>query len=116
MDRSVGSCDLCGREVYGSEPLGALNAYTCERCGRWVCSACGGYTPGYGYGEEDETKYNWICKECYYELQAKYAEKWKEEYGTENDQGLQNPYDLSQEEDEWRRRMREYKAPKDYGE
>ena len=98
MDRSVGSCDLCAREVYGSEPLGALNAYTCERCGRWVCSTCGGYTPGYGYGEEDETKYNWICKECYYELQAECAARWEAEFGAEERaRGMENPYDLSAE-------------------
>jgi len=116
MPTLIGVCELCGDEVYDYGPLRMVNAYTCDRCGRWVCSGCGGYTPGYGYGAEDESKYGKICKECYYELQAKYAEKWKEEYGTENDQGLENPYDLSQEEDEWRRRMREYKAPRGYGE
>lgn len=107
----VGTCEVCGDVVrdYGTP----VTAYTCGRCGRWVCSDCGGYTPGYGYGAEDEYKYGKICLECYYDLHAEYAERWEAEFGTDRLRGLDNPYDLSDEEDEWRSRMREYKAWRD---
>jgi hypothetical protein len=97
MRRSIGVCELCGDVIYDYGPLRAINAYTCGKCGRWVCSSCGGYSPGYGYGTEDEAKYGQVCKECYCELQAEYASKWEAEFGSERDRGLENPYDLSEE-------------------
>ncbi len=114
VDRPIGVCELCGDEVYDYGPMCPINAYTCGRCGRWVCSGCGGFSPGYGYGIEDEYKYRQVCKECYYELQAEYAAKWEAEFGAEERaRGMENPYDLSEEEDEWRRQKREYEAWRD---
>jgi len=113
MPTLIGVCELCGGEVYDYGPLRAINAYTCGRCGRWVCRGCGGYSPGYGYGVEDETKYGQVCKECYYEMQAEYASKWEAEFGSECERGMENPYDLSEEEQEWQKQMREYKAWRD---
>jgi len=111
----LGVCEICGDEVWTYEtiPLATV-CYRCDRCGRWTCSGCGGYSPGYGYGAEDEEKYNSICKECYYDLQAEYASKWEAEFGAEERaRGTENPYDLTEEEDEWRRQMHEYKAWRD---
>ena len=66
------------------------------------------------YGVEDEYKYAQVCKECYYELQAEYAAKWEGEFGVEERvRGIENPYDLSEEEDEWRRQKQEYEAWRD---
>jgi len=114
MPRSIGICELCGNEVYDYGALRPRNAYRCGRCGKWVCYGCGGYSPGYGYGVEDEAKYGMVCKECYYELQAEYAARWGADYGAEERaRGMENPYDLSEEEEEWRRRMRENKASGD---
>jgi hypothetical protein len=113
MPKLIGVCELCGGEVYDYGPLRAINAYTCGRCGRWVCRGCGGYSPGYGYGVEDETRYGQVCKECYYELQADYASKWEAEFGSECEGRMENPYDLSEEEQEWQKQMREYKAWRD---
>ena len=97
---------------YGS--LRTINAYTCGRCGRWVCSSCGGQSPGYGYGVQDEAKYGQICKECYYELQTEYRAKWEAEFGAEERScEIENPYGLSDDEEEWRRRLSEYKAWRD---
>lgn len=114
MDRPIGTCELCGDEVRDYGPLRAINAYACGRCGRWVCSSCGGHSPGYGYGVEDEAKYGQVCEKCYYELQAEYASKWEAEFGAEERvRGIENPYDLGEEEDEWRRQMEEYKMWRD---
>lgn len=74
----------------------------------------GGHSPGYGYGTEDEYKYGQVCKECYYELQAEYAAKWEAEFGAEERaRGIENPYDLSEDEEEWRKQMREHEAWRD---
>ena len=114
MPTLIGVCELCGDEVYDYGPLRIINAYTCGRCDRWVCGGCGDYSPGYGYGVEDEARYGHVCKECYYELQAEYAAKWNEEFGSEERaRGMENPYDLSEDEGEWREGMSEYKAWRD---
>jgi hypothetical protein len=114
MNRSVGVCELCGDEVHAPGPQLPISAHTCGRCGRWVCSGCGGYSLGRGYGIEDEWKYGKICKECYYELQGEYAAKWEAEFGAEERaRGMENPYDLSEEQNEWRKRIREYMAQRD---
>ena len=98
MPSLIGVCELCGDEVRDyTRGRYAINACVCGRCGRWVCSGCGDYSPGYGYGIEDEARYGQVCKECYYELQAEYASKWEAEFGSERDRGLENPYDLSEE-------------------
>jgi len=113
MPSLIGVCELCGDEVYDyTRGRYAINTYTCGKCGRWVCSGCGGHSPG--YGKEDEAKYAQVCKECYYELQAEYAARWEAEFGAEERaRGMENPHDLSEEEDEWQRRMREYKTWRD---
>lgn len=114
MVSSIGNCELCGDEVRDYGPHRVVNAYTCGRCGRRVCGGCGGYSAGYGYGAEDESKYGDLCKECYYDLQAEYAAKWEAEFGAEERaRGMENPYDLSEDEAEWREGMREYKAWRD---
>lgn len=96
--RILGTCEVCGREVIDAGRYSwVVHPFTCGRCGKFVCSGCGGYSPGYGYGIEDEAKYGHVCKECYYELQAEYASKWEAEFGSERDRGLENPYDLSEE-------------------
>jgi hypothetical protein len=107
----IGVCELCGDEVRdylrGRYPK---DTYTCGRCGRWVCGGCGGHTPGL----EDERKYGQVCKECYYELKADDAARWEAEFGAEERaRGMENPHDLSEEEEEWRRHMQEYKAWRD---
>lgn len=113
MRTFLGVCELCGDEVYDDGPLRAINAYRCGRCGRWVCSGCGGYNPGDGYGIEDEAEYGQICKECYYELQAEYAAKWKAEFGAEEGARMENPYDCSEEAREWKEHLRSYQRWRD---
>jgi hypothetical protein len=111
----IGTCEICGEEVWEEDGLLLMNScYRCDRCGRWTCWGCGGYSTGDGYGAEDESKYRSICKECYYELQAEYASRWEAEYGAEERaRGMENPYDLSEEEKEWRERLRSYQPRRD---
>jgi len=115
LRRLVGVCEICGDEVWEDEHfLLTTICYRCDKCGRWTCTGCGGYSPGYGYGEEDRFKYGSLCKECYYELQADYAAKWEAEFGAEERaRGRENPYDCSEEESEWREQLRSYRQWRD---
>ena len=100
----VGTCQICGDEVYQYTTMSCEVAYVCGRCGKWTCSSCGGLSPGYGYGSDDEAKYGKVCKECYYEMQETYAERWEVEFGDEAT--IENPYRLTDEDRQTRERMR----------
>lgn len=104
----AGTCQICGDEVYQYTTISCEVAFSCGRCGKWTCTGCGGLSPGYGYGSEDESRYGKVCKECYYELQSEYAARWENEFGPSDPElGKDNPYDLRQEAEEWWKNIRQ---------
>lgn len=100
------SCEVCGDRIVDNGPgiSWIIHDWICGRCGKHVCFGCGGHSSGLGYGEEDNEKYGDICLECYWELRESYAERWESEFG--NDASFDNPYELGEDDQELRERIR----------